>query len=96
LNGKRIENAQNILDWAIESLDLSIKCMVINYKDEKYKVQFFTRENKLIKALGFNISEEWIRDTIPMKDEIHDELRSLLKDLEQEARREMRNLNGDV
>jgi hypothetical protein len=96
LNGKRIENAQNILDWAIESLDLSIKCMVINYKDEKYKVQFFTRENKLIKALGFNISEEWIRDTIPMKDEIHDELKSLLKDLEQEARREMRNLNGDV
>jgi hypothetical protein len=96
LNGKRIENAQNILDWAIESLDLSIKCMVINYKDEKYKVQFFTRENKLIKALGFNISEEWIRDTIPMKDEIHDELRTLLKDLEQEARREMRNLNGDV
>ncbi len=60
--------------------------MVIGYKDQKYKVQFFTRENKLIRAVGFNISEEWIRDTDPMKDDIRDELRSLLIDLGQEAR----------
>ncbi len=86
MDRKRVEDAQRKLEWAIESLNLSIKCMVINYKDEKYKVQFFTRENKLIRAVGFNISEEWIRDTNPMKDDIRDELESLLIDLEEEAR----------
>ncbi len=86
LDRKKMEDAQRKLEWAIESLNLGIKCMVINYKDEKYKVQFFTRENKLIRAIGFSISEEWIRDTIPMKDDIHDELKSLLVGLEEEAR----------
>ncbi len=86
MNGKRIEDAQRKMEWAIESLNLSIKCMVIGYKDEKYKVQFFTREDKLIRAMGFNISGEWIRDTNPMNDDICDELKSLLIDLEQEAK----------
>jgi len=88
LDGKRIEDAQKILDWAIESLNLSIKCMVINYKDEKYKVQFFTKENKLIRGVGFGIPEEWVEDTNPMKNAIHDKLRSLLINLEQEVKRE--------
>jgi len=96
LDRKRIEDAQKKLEWAIESLNLSIKCMVINYKDEKYNVQFFTWENKLIRAVGFNISEKWIRDTIPMEDDIHDELKSLLIDLEQEAKREKRDLNSNA
>jgi len=96
LDRKKIENAQKILDWAIESLNLSIKCMVINYKDEKYKVQFFTWENRVIRGVGFNIPEEWIGDTNPMKNDIHDELKSLLIDLEQEARREMRESNSNV
>ena len=88
MDRKRIEDAQRKLEWAIESLNLSIKCMVIGYKHEKYKVQFFTREDKLIRAVGFNISEEWIRDTIPMKNDIHNELKNLLVDLEEEAKRE--------
>lgn len=96
LNGKRIDDAQKTLDWAIESLDLSIKCMAINYKDEKYKVQFFTWENKLIRGVGFSIPEEWIEDTNPMKNNIHDELKSLLIDLEQEAKREMEDLSSNV
>jgi hypothetical protein len=96
LDGKKINDAQKKLDWAIESLDLSIKCMAINYKDEKYKVQFFTWENKLIRGVGFSIPEEWIGDTNPMKNAIHDELKSLLIELEQEARREMKDLNGSV
>lgn len=86
LDRKKIEDAQRKLEWAIESLDLGIKCMVISYKDEKYKVQFFTREDNLIRAVGFNISGEWIKDTIPTKDEIQDELKSLLIDLEEEAK----------
>ena len=90
LNGKRIENAQKTLDWAIESLDFSIKCMVINHRHEKYKVQFFTKKNRLIRGVGSDIPEEWIEDTSPMKDDIRDELKSLLRDLEQEAKREKR------
>ena len=96
MDGKRIENAQKILDWAITNLNLSIKCMVINYKDGKYKAQFFTWENKLIRGVGFNIPEEWIEDTNPTKNDIHDKLKGLLIDLEQEAGREMRDLDRNV
>ena len=90
MDGKRIKNAQKILDWTIESLNLSIKCMVINYKDEKYKVQFFTKKNTLVRGVGSDIPEEWIEDTSPMKNDIRDELKSLLRGLEQEAKRERR------
>ena len=102
MDRKKVEDAQRKLEWAIESLNLSIKCMVISYKEEKYKVQFFTRENRLIRAVGFNISGEWIRDTIPMKDDIHDELKTLLVDLEEEAKieeeakRKKEDLNSSV
>ena len=81
-----MEEAQRKLEWAIESVDLSIKCLVINYKDAKFKVQFFTKEDKLIRAVGFSISEEWIQDTNPMQDSIQDELKKFLIDLEEEAR----------
>jgi MinD-like ATPase involved in chromosome partitioning or flagellar assembly len=96
LDRKKIGNAQKILDWAIQSLDLSIKCMVLNYKDQKYKVQFFTWEKKVIRGVGFNIPEEWIKDTDSIKNDVRDELKRLLVELEQEARREMRELNGSV
>ncbi len=90
MDAKRIENAQKILDWAIGSLHLDIKCMAINYKDDKYKVQFFTRENKVIRGVGISIPEEWIRDTNPVKNDIHVELESLLIKLKQEAKGEKR------
>ena len=96
MDRKRIEDAQKILDWVIKNLNLSIKCMVISHRNEKYKVQFFTWENRLIRGVGFNIPGEWIGDTNPIKNEIHDELKSLLIDLEQEARREMKGLNSNV
>ncbi len=92
LDGKKINDAQKKLDWAIESLDLSIKCMVINYKEEKYRVQFFTWENKLIRGEGFSIPEKWVEDTKPRNNNIHDELKSLLIELEQKAKREMKEL----
>jgi hypothetical protein len=87
LDRKRMEGAQKTLSWAIESLKLSIRCMVINYKDNKYKAQFFTWGNRLVRGVGFSIPEEWIRDTNPMKNDIRDELRSLLRELEEEARK---------
>jgi hypothetical protein len=93
LEGKRIDDAQKILDRAIANLNLSIKCMVINYRSENYRVQFFTWENKLIRGIGFNIPEEWIEDINPTKNDIHDELKGLLIELEQEAGREMRDLD---
>ena len=83
MDRKGIKDVQKILDWAIENLNLGIKCMVINYKDEKYKVQFLTWENKLIRGMGFSIPEEWIRDTNPIKNEIYHEMKSFLIDLEQ-------------
>jgi len=70
--------------------------MVINHRDEKYKVQFFTKKNRLIRVVGSDIPEEWIEDTNSIKDDIRDELKSLLIELEQEARREMKDLNGSV
>ena len=95
MDRKKIEEAQRKLEWAIESLDLSIKCMVISYKDERYKAQFFTREDKLITAAGFSISEEWIKNTLPIEGDIGDELKSLLINLEREAK-EIRDLKNNV
>lgn len=85
---KMIEKTQKILDWAIINLNGSGKCKTDDYRDEKFSVRFFTKENKLIK--GVNIPEEWIEDTNPNKNEIHDKLRSLLRALEKEAKRKER------
>ena len=44
---EKITEAQEILDWAITHLNGSIKCKVMDYKHENYRVQVFTKENKL-------------------------------------------------
>lgn len=74
------------MEWAIESLDLNIRCLVISYKAAKFRVQFFTRESKLIRVEGSSISEEWIRETDPMNDQIQEELKKFMLDLEEEAK----------
>ena len=40
---KRIDDAQEILNWAIIHLSGTIVCKVIDYKNENYRVQFFTK-----------------------------------------------------
>src|SRR4030042_603415 len=45
---EKIREAQEILNWAIMHLNGSIKCKVIDYKHENYRVQVFTKENRLI------------------------------------------------
>jgi len=45
---EKLKEAQEILNWAIMQLNLSINCKVMDYKYENYKTQFFTKENKLI------------------------------------------------
>ena len=85
---KRMAEAQEILHWGIMHLNGSIKCKVMDYKNESYRVQFFTKENELI--MPVQITEEWIEDTNPRETFIHDGLRSLLPNLEKEAKRERR------
>ncbi len=81
LGGKMTE-AQELLDWAIVHLNGSIRCKVIDHKYENYRVQFFTKENKLIMPFPFLISEEWVRESNPKEHFIHDRLKTLLRSLE--------------
>jgi hypothetical protein len=77
---EKIREAQEILDWAIIQLNGSIKCKVIDYKHENYRVQFFTKENKLI--MPTQIPEEWVKESNPKENFIPDKLKTLLKNLE--------------
>jgi len=77
---EKIREAQEILDWAIMHLNGSIKCKVIEYKHQNYRVQVFTKENKSI--MPVQVPEEWIKGTYPEKNFIHDKLEILLKNLD--------------
>jgi hypothetical protein len=76
---EKIRGAQEILDWAITHLKRSIKCKVMDYKHENYRVQVFTKENKLI--MPVQIPEEWIKNSNPKENFIHDRLKILLANL---------------
>jgi len=76
---EKIREAQELLDWAIMHLNASINCKVIDYKHNNYRVQFFTKENKLI--MPVQISEEWIKGSNPKENVIHDRLKILLENL---------------
>ena len=77
---EKIKEAQEILNWAITSLNGSIKCKVMDYKHENYRVQFFNKDNKLI--MPTQIPEEWVKGTNPKENLIHDNLKMLLRNLE--------------
>ena len=77
---KKIKEAQEILAWAIMHLNGSIKCKVTDYKYEDYRVQFFTKEDKLI--MPILISEDWVKESNPKENFIHDKLKTLLRNLE--------------
>ena len=77
---EKIKEAQEILDWAITHLNLNIKCKVMDYKHENFRVQVFTKENKLMMAV--QILEEWIKGTKPRENLIHDKIEMLFKNLE--------------
>jgi hypothetical protein len=76
---EKMKEAQEILDWVIMHLNLSINCKVIEYKYENYKVQFFTKENELI--MPVQVPEKWIKDSNPKENLIHDRLKVLLENL---------------
>ena len=85
---KEIQKAQRILDETIETLKGNIKCEVFAYDKKGYKVRFFTKGSKLIGGVRVNIPEEWIEDTSPSDNNIRDELRSLLRNLEHKRKKE--------
>lgn len=76
---EKIREAQEILNWAILDLEGKIKCKVIKYKSQNYQVQFFAKEDKLI--MPVQIPEEWIKQSSPGENLIHDKLKTLLKNL---------------
>jgi hypothetical protein len=76
---EKIKEVEEILSWAITHLGGNITCKVIDYKHENYRVQFFTKENKLL--MPVQIPEEWIEDSNPKENLIHDKLRTLLRNL---------------
>jgi hypothetical protein len=84
---KQMQKAQTILDQTIETLKENIECEVFAYDEKGYKVRFFTKRNKSSRGVRVNIPEEWIEDTSPSDNNIRDELRSLLRNLEQRGKK---------
>jgi hypothetical protein len=76
---EKMKEAQEILNWAIMNLNLSINCKVLDYKYENYKTQFLTKENKPI--MPVQVSEEWIKGSNPKENLIHERLKALLENL---------------
>ena len=83
---KEIRKAQRILDETIETLKGNTKCEVFAYDENGYKVRFFTKGDKSSNGVRVNIPEEWIEDTSPSDNNIRDELRSLLINLERKGK----------
>jgi len=77
---EKIKEAQEILDWAIMHLNGSIKCKVIDNKYRNYRVQFSTKDNKLI--IPVQITEEEVKGSNPRENFIPDKLKTLLRNLE--------------
>ena len=77
---EKIKEAQEILDWAIMHLNGSIKCKVMDYKHGNYRVQVFTKRNRLV--MPIQITEEWIKESNPEENSIPDKLKTLLRNLE--------------
>jgi len=77
---EKVKEAQEILDWAIMQANGKVKCKVINYKYNSYRVQFFTKDQKLI--MPVQIDEEEVKETKPKENVISDKLKLLLKNLE--------------
>jgi len=84
---KQMQKAQRILDQTIETLKGNIECEVFAYDEKGYKVRFFKKRNKSSRGARVNIPEEWIEDTSPSDNNIRDELRSLLRNLEQRGKK---------
>ena len=79
---KEIRKAQRILNEAVETLKGNTRCEVFGYGEKGYRVRFIIKGDKSSKGVRVIIPEEWIEDTSPSDNNIRDELRSLLINLE--------------
>jgi hypothetical protein len=79
---EKIKQAQETLNWAIKNQNRAINCKVIEYKKGIYRVQFFTKDNKLI--MPVQINEEWVLGSRPAENSIHDRLNMILTNLEKQ------------
>jgi hypothetical protein len=77
---EKLKEVQELLDWAITNLNGSIQCKVIDYKYKSYRVQCFTKDNKLI--MPVQIAEEEVKQCSPKENLIPDKLKILLRNLE--------------
>ena len=77
---EKIREAQEILDWPIKYLNLSITGKITAHKHNNYRVQLFTKENKLI--MPIQIPEEWAKESNPKENFVHDKLNTLLNNLD--------------
>ncbi len=77
---ERIRKAQETLDWAVMHSNGSIKCKVVGFKHRSYRVQFFTKDDKLIMLV--QIAEEEINESNPKENFVPDKLKTLLRNLE--------------
>ena len=76
---EKIRETQEVLDWVITHLNLSIKCKVIDYKHENYRVQVLIGD-KL--GMPIQIPEEWVKESNPKENVVHDILKTVLKNLD--------------
>ena len=76
---EKIREAQEILDWVMIHLNLSIKCKVMGYKHENYRVQVL-KGDKL--AMPIQIAEGEVKEINPKENFIPDKLKILLTNLE--------------
>ncbi len=76
---EKISEAQEVLDWVIMHLNLSIKCKVVDYKHGNYRVQVF-KGDRLI--MPIQVSEEWVEKSNPKENSVSDNLMTLFSNLE--------------
>jgi hypothetical protein len=62
---RRVGKAREILNWAIMYLNGRIKCKVVDHKYQIYRVQVFTKEDRLI--MPIQIAEEWVKQSNPKR-----------------------------
>ena len=77
---EKVKKAQEVLDSVIIYLNVGLNGKITDYKHNYYRVQIFTKENKLIMLV--QIPEEWVKESNPKENFVHDQLTLLLRNLE--------------
>ena len=76
---EKIREAQEILDWVTMHLNLRIKCKVMDYKHENYRVQILKGGKPVMQI---QVTEESVKESNPKENFIPDKLETLLRNLD--------------